>query len=153
MAEASLDLLELIWAEALARQFEQSPVEKLLLSYLQSVSDHTSVGLVTVPETKGPPPRAGLRGPCWDGRATRGRLGGRSPGPGGPGGLAEESPPVWRLVGGLPADCARCTVLPRACVCFALARWHAKELLEAEFVLLKSSQICKIPEGNIFCHF
>ncbi|XP_045295286.1 cilia- and flagella-associated protein 46 isoform X5 [Leopardus geoffroyi] len=45
LAEASLDLLELIWAEALARQFEQSPVEKLLLSYLQSVSDHTSVGL------------------------------------------------------------------------------------------------------------
>ncbi|XP_025774064.1 cilia- and flagella-associated protein 46 [Puma concolor] len=45
LAEVSLDLLELIWAEALARQFEQSPVEKLLLSYLQSVSDHTSVGL------------------------------------------------------------------------------------------------------------
>ncbi|XP_043453885.1 cilia- and flagella-associated protein 46 isoform X3 [Prionailurus bengalensis] len=45
LAEVSLDLLELIWAEALARQLEQSPVEKLLLSYLQSVSDHTSVGL------------------------------------------------------------------------------------------------------------
>ncbi|XP_040342797.1 cilia- and flagella-associated protein 46 isoform X6 [Herpailurus yagouaroundi] len=45
LVEVSLDLLELIWAEALASQFEQSPVEKLLLSYLQSVSDHTSVGL------------------------------------------------------------------------------------------------------------
>ncbi|XP_049501881.1 cilia- and flagella-associated protein 46 isoform X1 [Panthera uncia] len=45
LAEVSLDLLELIWAEALARQFEQSPVEKLLVSYLQSVSDYTSVGL------------------------------------------------------------------------------------------------------------
>lgn len=100
LAEVSLDLLELIWAEALARQFEQSPVEKLLVSYLQSVSDYTSVGLVTVPETKGPPPRAGLRGPCCDGRATRGRLAGRSPGPGGPGGLAEESSPRLTVGGG-----------------------------------------------------
>lgn len=55
LAEVSLDLLELIWAEALARQFEQSPVEKLLLSYLQSVSDHTSVGLVTFPRPRGLP--------------------------------------------------------------------------------------------------
>ena len=100
LAEVSLDLLELIWAEALARQFEQSPVEKLLVSYLQSVSDYTSVGLVTVPETKGPPPRAGLRGPCCDGRATRGRLAGRALGLAGLGVLPKKAPPPRLTVGG-----------------------------------------------------
>lgn len=51
LAEVSLDMLQLMWAEALARQLEQSSVDKLLADYLQSTRDYTSVGLVTVPKT------------------------------------------------------------------------------------------------------
>ncbi|XP_030895776.1 cilia- and flagella-associated protein 46-like isoform X2 [Leptonychotes weddellii] len=45
LAEASLDMLQLMWAEAQAQQLEQGSMDKLLADYLQSLSDYTSTGL------------------------------------------------------------------------------------------------------------
>ncbi|XP_047559332.1 cilia- and flagella-associated protein 46 isoform X1 [Lutra lutra] len=45
LAEASLDLLQLTWAEAQARRLGQGSADRLLADYLQSLSDVTSVDL------------------------------------------------------------------------------------------------------------
>lgn len=119
LAEASLDLLQLTWAEAQARRLEQGSADQLLADYLQSLSDSTSVGLVTGPRASGPGlwvPPAGHWG-RWGGPAgpTRGwlawslRRGCVSSAPWLPG------PPT--LVGrpwGAPGGCSRthCSLLP-----------------------------------------
>lgn len=73
LAEVSLDTLQLVWAEAQARRQERGSTDKLLADYLQSLSDYTSVGLVTIPGTQW--------APCsWSG--VRGAVLGRQDSPG-----------------------------------------------------------------------
>ncbi|XP_045665372.1 cilia- and flagella-associated protein 46 isoform X6 [Ursus americanus] len=45
LVQASLDTLQLVWAEAQARRQERGSRDKLLADYLHSLSDYTSVGL------------------------------------------------------------------------------------------------------------
>lgn len=47
LVEACLDTLQLAWQETLERLREQDSLDKLLADYLRSMSDYTSVGLVT----------------------------------------------------------------------------------------------------------
>lgn len=86
-------MLQLMWEETLERQLEQRSVDKLLADYLQSPSDYTSVGLVTVnrrsPVPRGPHQR-GLS--CCSGASTSVCLKCR-PASGSPGGQVSQASP------------------------------------------------------------
>lgn len=56
LVEMSLDMLQLSWEDALEKQLEQGSMDKLLADYLQSTSDYTSIGLVTIRRLAGPHP-------------------------------------------------------------------------------------------------
>lgn len=64
LVQASLDTLQLVWAEAQARRQERGSRDKLLADYLHSLSDYTSVGLVTAPGRSGPRARGLVCGCC-----------------------------------------------------------------------------------------
>lgn len=93
LVEVCLDMLQLMWEETLERQLEQRSVDKLLADYLQSPSDYTSVGLVTVnrrsPVPRGPHQR-GLS--CCSGASTSVCLKCR-PASGSPGGQVSQASP------------------------------------------------------------
>lgn len=107
LVQVSLDLQQLVWEEALARELEQSSMEKLLADYLQSASDNTSVGLVTVPEARG------ARCSPWGRGLPRLRVPRRTAGlPGAAGGTGSQRLPAPGGWGSCWGDCAPGALLP-----------------------------------------
>lgn len=52
LVETCLDMLQLIWEQALEQRLEQGSLERLLAYYLHSTSDYTAIQLVIVRQSE-----------------------------------------------------------------------------------------------------